>query len=93
MALLWIAAACGVVGLVVGRWKALAVPLVVWCGLAVFLVLNDGWYGNGWGEYGVEWNVVVAAITVATTAIGVALRRAASPRRGRRRPSQAVRDQ
>ncbi len=85
MILLWIPAACAMLGLVVGRWRVLIVPGVVWSGLAVFLVLNNGFYGHGWGEFGVAWSVLVAGMTFAATAVGVgirlALRRAANARR------------
>ena len=42
------------------------------CAVAMFLVLNNGWYGAGWGDGGIAWNVLVACLTVAGAAAGVA---------------------
>ena len=75
--LLWIAAIFGLVGLFIGRWWSVGVPVVGWLGIAAFLVLNNGWYGHGWGDYGIRWNVVAAALSVAAAAVGVAIHRAA----------------
>lgn len=81
MSLLGIAVACGAVGLLVGQWWALTVPVVLWSGIAVFLVINDGWYGAGWGDFGIAFNVTAAALSVLLAAAGVALRRGGIARR------------
>jgi hypothetical protein len=46
----------------------------VWVGIAVFLVYNDGWYGAGWGDFGILLNVIVAVLTVLGAAAGVGAR-------------------
>jgi hypothetical protein len=46
----------------------------VWLGIAVFLILNNGWYGAGWGDFGIELNVVTALLSVAAAAVGVGAR-------------------
>jgi len=75
VSLLGIAAACGLLGLLVGRWWALIVPVMLWSAIALFLVINDGWYGAGWGDFGIASNVIAAALSVLLAAVGVALRR------------------
>ena len=75
MELLWIAAACGIAGLLAGRWLALLVPVALWSAIALFLVVNNGWTGDGWGDFGIAFNIVVAILSVALTALGVAARR------------------
>lgn len=47
-----------------------------WIGIAVFLRLNNGWYGAGWGAWGIELNVFIACLAVLATAIGPAIRSA-----------------
>jgi hypothetical protein len=83
MGLLWIAVACGLIGLFVGRWWALLVPVVLWGGIALFLVINDGWYGAGWGDFGIALNVITAILSVLLAAAGVGLRGNMRSRRGR----------
>jgi hypothetical protein len=63
-------------GAVLGRWWFLAVALASWIALGTFLVINDGWYGNGLGEGGEAWIVTGAALTLLSTSVGVALGRA-----------------
>jgi ABC-type multidrug transport system permease subunit len=72
-----------VVGLLVGRWWVLIFPIVLWCGLTIFLIANNGWYGYGWGDNGIALNIVAAILSVVLTAVGVAVRSVA--RKGRRR--------
>ena len=63
--------AAAVLGVGVG-WRALALPAAVWLPTAVYLVLNDGWHGFGWGEFGVLLNVVAAgAAFIAAGAGGI----------------------
>ena len=89
MGLLWIAVACGLIGLFVGRWWAILIPVVLWAGIALFLVINGGWYGAGWGDYGIALNVITAILSVLLAAAGVGLRASlrSGPSRGSRRRS------
>ena len=80
MGLIWIVVACGIVGLLIGRWRAILVPIVLWAGIAIFLVLNDGWYGDGWGDFGVALNVIAAFLSLLAAAVGVGVRRLTSRR-------------
>ena len=82
MGLLWIAVACGVIGLLGGRWWALLVPVARWAGIALFLVINDGWYGAGWGDFGIAFNVITAILSVLLAAAGVGLRASIRSRPG-----------
>ncbi len=68
--------AFAVLGYAVGRWWVVAIAVATCVGVAVFLVANDGWYGSGWGDFGVAMNVTVGFLTVAAAAAGVASRRA-----------------
>ena len=68
-------AAALVLGFVVGRWRLLLIPLAVWVGIGIFLRENNGWHGAGWGDFGIVLNVIWAALTVLSTAIGIGLRR------------------
>ena len=89
MGLLWIAVACGLIGLFVGRWWVLLVPVALWAGIALFLVVNDGWYGAGWGDFGIALNVATAILSVLLAAAGVGMRSTlrSRPGRGSRRRS------
>lgn len=40
--------------------------------IAGSLLINGGWHGHGWGEFGVAWNAAVAAMIVIAAALGVA---------------------
>ena len=52
--------------------------------MTVFLIVNDGWYGAGWGDFGVEFNLLVAALSVLGAAAGVALRKGTREAHGQR---------
>jgi hypothetical protein len=65
----------GVVGFVVGRWWLLLLGSVVWLGIAVFLVVNDGWYGHGWGDFGEALTVLWALATLLSATVGIVARR------------------
>ena len=78
MLLFVLPAAFLVAGLVIGRWWVVAAALATWIGLAMFLYVNDGWHGAGWGDFGIAFNVISAAVTVIGAAVGVGLRYAAS---------------
>jgi len=73
MGLLWIPVVCGLIGLLVGRWWALVVPVVLWAAITLFLVVNDGWYGAGWGDFGIALNVIAAILSVVFAAAGLGL--------------------
>jgi hypothetical protein len=62
-----------VVGLLAGRWIALALPLVGWP--LYFLGLTKGWWGYGVGDGWQYGAVLLTAIGVLTTAVAVALAR------------------
>ena len=74
MALLLVPAAFFVFGLIAGRWWIVPAAIGVWVGIAVFLVVNDGWYGAGWGDVGILLNVIAAVLTVLGAAAGVGTR-------------------
>jgi hypothetical protein len=57
-----------------GHWWAVVVPVLVWLGIALFLFLNNGWYGGGWGDLGIELNVLAALLSVAGAVVGVVAR-------------------
>jgi hypothetical protein len=65
-------------------WWSVSVPVVISAGVAVFLIANNGWYGAGWGDFGVELNLLAAALSVLGAAAGVAFGKAARGARGRR---------
>jgi hypothetical protein len=74
MGLLLVPVAFFVLGLIAGRrWTVLA-AIGVWAGIALFLVLNDGWSRAGCGDFGILLNVIVAALTVLAAAAGVGAR-------------------
>jgi hypothetical protein len=62
-----------VLGLLVGRWTALAFPLVGWP--LYFLGLTEGWWGYGVGDGWQYGAVMLTAVGVVTTAVAVALAR------------------
>jgi hypothetical protein len=72
--LLLIALGCAVAGVAIGRWIGLLVPAVIWTVIATFLLLNNGWHGAGWGDFGIAWNVFAAILSVVATAAGIRLR-------------------
>jgi hypothetical protein len=65
-----------VVGFLVGRWWLLLALGGIWLAIAIFLVVNDGWHGAGWGDFGIALNVIAALVTFGGAAFGIALRRA-----------------
>ena len=77
MILLAIPVAFVVAGFVIGRWWVVLGAVATWVALAIYLYVNNGWFGAGWGEFGIAYNVVAAAATIYGAAIGVALRSAA----------------
>jgi hypothetical protein len=75
---LWIPAAFLLLGLVVARWWFVALAAVCWISLSAFLVINEGWYGNGLGEGGGEaWIITGGVLTMLGASIGVAVGRGA----------------
>jgi hypothetical protein len=65
--------------LLIGRWWVPLAAVAMWIGIAIFLVLNDGWHGAGWGDFGIHWNIVVATLTLAGSVIGVLTNRLREP--------------
>jgi hypothetical protein len=63
-----------VAGFAFGRWWVVFSAAATWIVLAVFLYVNDGWYGAGWGDFGIAFNVMAAVATVVGSAVGVGLR-------------------
>jgi hypothetical protein len=37
---------------IVGRWSFVGITVLLVGSIAAYLVVNDGWYGAGWGEFG-----------------------------------------
>ena len=74
MALLLLPVAFLLLGLVAGRWWTVLAAIGVWGAIALFLVVNDGWEGAGWGDFGILLNVIAAVLTVAGAAAGVGAR-------------------
>ena len=66
----------GVAGLLLGRWSLLIAIAAIWIGIAVFLKVNNGWHGAGWGELGIEMNILWALLTFLAAGIGVGARKA-----------------
>ena len=64
-----------ILGFLIGRWRFLLVAIGVWIGIAIFLRENNGWYGAGWGDFGIELNVLWAVLTCLSAVVGIALRR------------------
>jgi hypothetical protein len=59
-------------GAVVGRWWTLVLPFVVWP--VYFLGLVRDWWGYGVGDGWQYGAAMILAVSVALTALGVALR-------------------
>jgi hypothetical protein len=51
-------------------------PAATWTGIAIFLRVNHGWYGHGWGDFAVTVTVFIACLTVLASALGPAMRAA-----------------
>ena len=60
-------------GVVTGRRWDVALAVAVCAAVVPFLVLNNGWYGAGGGDGGIAGNILVACLTVAGAAAGVAV--------------------
>lgn len=72
-----------VIGFVWSTWKAPLVVVATLGSIAVFLVINDGWYGAGWGEFGVQGNLIFAALVQLGVILGTfagKLKRRSGPR-------------
>lgn len=76
-------------GLLIGRWWVVLSAVGTWIALAVYLYVNNGWYGAGWGDFGIAFNVMAAAATVAGAALGVTVRRLSRGSRPARGPAEA----
>jgi hypothetical protein len=75
-------------GLVIGRWWVVLAALATWGVLAGFLYVNNGWYGAGWGDFGIAFNVMAAVATVVGSIVGVGARRLSGF--GRTEPGEIV---
>lgn len=62
---------CLALALIFGRWSIILLPGLIWLSAAVFLKLNNGWHGFGWGDFGIEWNIVVALASGFAVTVGV----------------------
>ncbi len=58
-----------------GSWRYVAATAVLFGLASAFVVVNDGWYGAGWGENGVSMNLLVGGAMLASAAAGVVLQR------------------
>jgi hypothetical protein len=74
MELLFFPLSFAVAGLLFRRWWVVGLAVATWIGLGIYLRLNNGWYGGGWGDYGIALNVFVACLTVLASAIRPAIR-------------------
>jgi hypothetical protein len=68
----------GIAGFLIGRWWVVLAATATWLALAAFLYLNNGWFGAGWGDFGIAFNVIIAGATIIAAAVGVGVRRAAT---------------
>jgi hypothetical protein len=75
------------VGVLVRRWVAVALPLIGWS--LFYLGLNQGWWGDGTGDGWEYAAALLTAVGVLTTALGVALaaRSSGYPQGSSRSPS------
>ena len=64
------------VGFWARRWTFVASTVMLCLAIAAFLWLNDGWYGAGWGDFGVAYNVIAGVSMVVGVALGVAIGKA-----------------
>jgi hypothetical protein len=64
----------GLLGLLLRRWWVVFLAVAIWTGIAIFLRVNNGWYGHGWGEWGKALMVFFACLTVVASAVGPAIR-------------------
>lgn len=62
---------CLILAWVRGSWRYVAATAVLIGLAAAFVVVNDGWYGHGWGADGVTMNPVVGGAMLASAAAGV----------------------
>jgi hypothetical protein len=58
------------------RWSFVAATLMICAAVAAFLWINDGWYGAGWGDFGVAYNVIAGALVIIGVVVGVSVGRA-----------------
>jgi hypothetical protein len=64
----------GLLGVLFRGWWVVLLAAATWTGIAIFQWLNYGWYGHGWGEWGVGLIVLFACLTALAGAIGPAIR-------------------
>lgn len=64
-------------GAMVDRWRVVIGLLAAYGAIALFLLANNGWYGAGWGEFGVELNLIIAGLGLFGILLGVAIAKAA----------------
>jgi hypothetical protein len=65
-------------GFLIARWWLLVALVTSWVAIGVFLIANNGWYGHGWGEFGIAFNVMLAVGALLSAALGIAVRRFAA---------------
>ena len=63
-----------VVAYAAGRWWIVAVAVATWSPSPCSSFANNGWYGHGWGDFGVTPTVIAGCLPVAPAALGVAAR-------------------
>jgi hypothetical protein len=59
------------------RWSFVAATIGLCSAIGIALWINDGWFGAGWGEFGVTCNVIAATLVILAVALGVAAGQAA----------------
>jgi hypothetical protein len=70
-----------IAGLLVGHWAVVFAAVLTWGGIGLYLVINDGWYGSGWGDFGVMFSIASAVGSIGGSALGVAARRVSGSHR------------
>ncbi len=61
-------------GLAFGTWRYLAGLTAVVAGAGLLLWVNDGLYGYGWGDFGIEFSVLFAGAILFGAGFGAAAR-------------------
>lgn len=82
MVLLILPIGFAILGAAIGRWWVVLAAFLTWLALGAFLVENNGWYGAGWGDFGIAFNVIAAIATVVAAAVGVGVQRIVAAKSG-----------
>lgn len=58
-------------GVLIGHWRLVLALLGAHAWIALYLLVNDGWSGEGWGEAGVEVSLAIAVVSLLGAVAGV----------------------